>query len=126
MNLDRMTHDDLDVVAATRNVTPYPAAGTKAEKAAAIRAALPTTATVVARAPLSGWPVGEVRQTPVDDRLLRRAANGLVSILTVDVADDPVEDPQEAAPALAYEPDDLAPVRSDPDDLPERTGAYDA
>lgn len=115
MNLDRMTHNELDAVAATRAVTPYPAAGTKAEKAGAIRAALPLRGTAVANAPLSGWRVGEVREVTVDDRLVRRAANGLVTILTTEVDDEPAEQPQGGAPepVSAEEPGGEAPYPSD-------------
>lgn len=119
MNLDRMTHHQLDVVAATRGVTPYPATGTKAEKADAIRAALPVRATVVSRAPLTGWPAGEVREIVVDSRLLRRAARGLVHILSTDEPDIPATTPPDrvygdepSAPLPSY-PSDPEPLRGD-------------
>lgn len=89
MDLDSMTHDQLDDLAAERGIDPYPTSGVKAEKVAAIRDAdLPDTCRAVANVPLSGWRRGEIRVVPVDGQLLRRAANGLVSVLeTIDRPD---------------------------------------
>lgn len=102
MNLDRMTHDQLDRVAATRGVSPYPAWGKRSEKADAIRGALPMRATAVATAPLSGWPVGEVRDVPADDRLAKRAAAGLVAILDTRF-DGPALEAHDEAPAEDFQ-----------------------
>lgn len=129
MSLDDLTHDQLDAVAAARNVDPYPSSGTKAAKVAAIRDAnpLPSFATAVANASLSGWRSGEIRTVTVDDRLLRRAANGLVTVLSViepefdpspadpDATPQPLASP-EPPPAALYGDDDPAPVPADPDD----------
>jgi hypothetical protein len=79
------------------------------------RTELPERVTVRANVPLPGWPRGEVREVPVNDRLLRRAANGTVTILptepepaplvgaaapddpTVEIAVDPPDDVQDRA-----------------------------
>ena len=85
MDLDAMTHDELDALADERHVDPYPTSGIKADKVEAIRAAdLPATTRAVANVPLSDWPRGEIREVPVDERLLRRAAAGTVTVLAAD------------------------------------------
>lgn len=149
MDLDTLTHDELDRVAADRAVDPYPSSGTKAVKVAAIRAVLPLPAfaEVVSNAALSGWPRGEVRTVEVDGRLLRRAANGLVTVLsTLDGGFDPdpydpdalvgalspddetadaIADPArstDAPPTAASGPDADAPVPADPDDVSDVRG----
>lgn len=136
MNLDTLTHDQLDALAAERAVDPYPSYGTKAAKVAAIRDAspLPSYAVAVATVPLSGWAKGETRTVEVDGRLLRRAANGLVRVLSTieapftphpadpdatdqtleppDAQPDSVSDADDATQGYAY-PDDPADVRRD-------------
>jgi hypothetical protein len=110
MDLETLTHDELDALADERDVRPYPSSGVKADKVAAIRAAdLPETCTAVANVPLSGWPRGEIREVAVDDRLLRRAANGLVSVLAAGTVPAPRRPAgvDLDAPAAAHDLDDL-------------------
>lgn len=102
MDFDAMTHDELDVLAHEWGVDPYPDYGTKAEKVAALRlfegepevpAEEPDPepaevtlerALVVMHATTTLGRAGEELWVDVDDRLARRAAKGLLTVLRVE------------------------------------------